>query len=82
MARPTRRSLSASEYTAISSMPLHYAIEGGFSIDDFIVDTTVGTVTCPKGITVSITRTNKAVFGAKCRGCHLRQRCTSRAVAN
>jgi len=72
-----RRSLWANEYTAvIKPMPLNYAIEGGFSIDDFVIDTTAGTVTCPKGIIVTITRTNKAVFGAKCTGCHLRQRCT------
>jgi len=57
-------------------MPLHYAIEGGFSTDDFVIDMTAGTVTCPKGITVRITRTNRAIFGAKCQGCRLRQRCT------
>jgi IS5 family transposase len=73
-----RQSLWANEHTAIiKPMHLHYAIKGGFSIDDFVIDTTAGTVTCPKGITVNITRSNSATFGAKCQGCHLRQRCTT-----
>jgi hypothetical protein len=38
-----------------------------------------GTVTCPNGLTARITRTRKAVFGARCRDCPLRARCTSSA---
>jgi Transposase DDE domain len=50
---------------------------GGFTIDDFTIDTAAGTVTCPNQITVHITRSGAATFGAKCRGCALRQRCTA-----
>jgi IS5 family transposase len=73
-----RAALGAAKHSAIiKPRPLHHAIEGGFSNDHFVVDTAAGTVTCPNGITVKITRTRKAVFGAKCNGCTLRQRCTS-----
>jgi Transposase DDE domain len=34
-------------------------------------------VTCPNGLTARITRTRKATFGARCRDCPLRQRCTT-----
>ena len=72
-----RAALDRVKHTAIiKPMPLHYAIEGGFDIDDFAVDMTAKTVTCPRGITVKITRSSKAVFGAKCNGCTLRDRCT------
>jgi IS5 family transposase len=72
-----RRALEAAEHTAvIKPMPLHHAIEGGFSTDDFVIDTMAGTATCPNGITVKISAGNTAIFGAKCNGCTLRQRCT------
>ena len=72
-----REFLSTSEYTAvIKPMPLHYAIEDGFSIDDFAIDTAGQTVTCPNGITVSISSKRNACFTAKCNGCTLRHRCT------
>ena len=73
-----RRALEAAEHKAmIKPVPLHYAIEGGFSTDDFVIDTmATRTVTCPNGITVKITPGNTAIFGRKCNGCTLRQRCT------
>jgi hypothetical protein len=40
------------------------------------VDETAGTVTCPAGNTRPISRTRVATFGALCRDCPLRQRCT------
>jgi Transposase DDE domain len=44
------------EMTAvIKPPPLRPAVAGGFSLDDFIIDTTAGTVTCPEGVTVTIT---------------------------
>ena len=45
--------------------------------DDFIVDEAGGQVTCPAGHTVAITRTRRAIFGVRCRGCPLRARCTT-----
>ena len=52
---------------------------GGFTLDDFPVDEAAGTVTCPNGLTARITRTRKAIFGARCRGSPLRARCTNSA---
>src|SRR4051794_28825134 len=52
-------------------------VPGGFTLDDFTVDEAAGTATCPNGITRHITRTRHVVFGAACRGCPLRARCTT-----
>jgi hypothetical protein len=38
-------------------------------------------VTCPNGLTARITRTRNVTFGARCRDCPLRARCTSSARA-
>lgn len=73
-----RHHLAERGHTAtIKPIPLRAAVVGGFTIDDFTVDTTAATVTCPNGITTRITRRGTATFGAKCRGCPLRQRCTT-----
>jgi IS5 family transposase len=48
-----------------------------FGRDDFTVDHTAGTVTCPAGVTVAITTAGNAIFGARCITCPVRQRCTS-----
>ena len=40
-----------------------------FHRDDFTIDYTARTVTCPNGVTTHITRTGNATFGARCRGC-------------
>ncbi|MFL6144263.1 MAG: transposase [Labedaea sp.] len=58
-------------------MPVRAPVEGGFSVDDFTVDEHAGTVTCPNGITRPICRTRVATFGAHCRDCPLRARCTT-----
>src|SRR5208282_6062357 len=52
-------------------------VEGGFTIDDFTVDERAGTVTCPAGHTVALSRTRIATFGVSCRDCPLRGRCTT-----
>jgi IS5 family transposase len=57
--------------------PLRPAVEGGFTIDDFVHDPDAETLTCPAGVTRHITRTRKAVFGIACRECPLRARCTN-----
>ena len=61
----------------IKPPPLRPTVPGGFSLDDFTVDETNGQVTCPAGHTRRITATRYVTFGAICRGCPLRQRCTT-----
>ncbi len=74
----TRASLRAGGHTqTIKPIPLRAAVPGGFTKDDFAIDTAAGTVTCPAGQTVTITRTNKAVFGIRCRTCPLASVCTT-----
>jgi hypothetical protein len=48
-----------------------------FHRDDFCIDYTARTVTCRNGITVTSRPHRTATFGAKCRGCPLRSRCTA-----
>jgi hypothetical protein len=55
---------------------LQAPVEGGFTVDDFTVDEQAGTVGCPAGHTRPLSRTRVASFGALCRGCPLRERCT------
>jgi hypothetical protein len=66
----------AGHHRVIKPWPIPTAIAGGFNRDDFVVDTPAGTVTCPAGHTVTITPRRAAVFGVRCRGCPLRERCT------
>ena len=78
---PVRADLKDAEHTAIiKPWPLgrnHRLGDDQFTRDDFTIDYQTGTVTCPNQITVSITATGTATFGAKCRGCPLRVRCTA-----
>ena len=50
-----------------------------FGRDDFTVDHTAGTVTCPAGVIVAITTAGNAIFGRRCGSCPVRHRCTSAA---
>lgn len=54
---------------------------GGFSKDDFIIDTGAATVTCPAGLTVPLRarrrRAAEATFGSACAACPLATRCTT-----
>ncbi|MFD7170004.1 IS1182 family transposase [Streptomyces violascens] len=62
--------------------PLRPAVPGGFTLDDFHVGTTTGTVTCPAGHTTPLGAPagqylqRKAFFGELCTNCRLRDRCT------
>ncbi|WP_327071799.1 IS1182 family transposase [Kitasatospora sp. NBC_01302] len=62
--------------------PLRAAVPGGFTLDDFTIDTTAATVTCPAGHTVPLSdpggrhQQRKATFAGLCTGCPLRERCT------
>jgi transposase len=69
--------IDAGHTAIIKPMPLRPAVTGGFTLDDFTVDENAGTVTCPNGLTRHITARRSVTFGAACRGCPLRQRCTT-----
>jgi hypothetical protein len=58
--------------------PLRPAVDDGFTIDDFQLEN--GQVTCPNGITVTLTRRRTAPFGKRCRCCPVRSRCTKAAA--
>jgi Transposase DDE domain len=74
-----RATLGQAGHTAvIKPRPLKPAVEGGFTLDEFTVDEAAGTVTCPAGITRPITARRTVTFGAACRACPLRHRCTTR----
>ena len=64
----------------IKPWPLRPAVEGGFTIDDFTVieptaDQPGGDL--PERVTRPITPARNVTFGAACRGCPLRARCTT-----
>jgi IS5 family transposase len=61
----------------IKPPPLRAATTSGYTLDDFDIDTTVGTVTCPAGITVTLTPGRRAAFGGYCATCPVRRRCTT-----
>jgi hypothetical protein len=69
----------AGHQAMIKPAPLRPAVPGGFILDEFTVDEQAGTVTCPAGVTRSITKTRAVVFGEACRDCPLRARCTTAA---
>jgi IS5 family transposase len=65
----------------IKPWPLTAAVQGGFTINDFIHTPAdaegTGTVTCPAGVTRAITKARKVTFGVACRDCPLLTRCTT-----
>jgi hypothetical protein len=61
----------------VKPWPTKPAVPGGFDIDDFTVDETAGTATCPAGVTRKISKTRSVTFGVVCRGCPLRAQCTT-----
>jgi len=67
----------AGQLAVIKPKPLQVAVQGGFTVDDFTVDHAAGTVTCPNAITRPVSQTGVATFGALCRTCPLRGRCTT-----
>ena len=67
----------AEHRAAIKPWPLQTAVPGGFNRDDFVVDHAAGTATCPAGHTAKINPGLNAVSKIHCRGCTLRERCTT-----
>jgi len=67
----------AGHQAVIKPKPLRPPVEGGFTAGDFTADEQQGTVTCPAGHTVALSRTRVATFGVLCRNCPLRERCTT-----
>jgi len=62
----------------IKPWPMRAAIEGGFTLDDFTYDDDAATLTCPNGVTRRLSAKRIVTFGVACRGCPLRDRCTTR----
>ena len=60
--------------------PSRPAVEGGFTLDDFTHDPAAATLTCPAGITRAVSTKGTVTYGVACRGCPLRQRCTTAAT--
>ena len=69
----------------IKPPPISTAVPDGYSVDDFDIDYACdpasgefsGEITCPAGVTVTITAKGAARFGANCRRCPQRRRCTT-----
>ena len=73
-----RAALAGAGHAAvIKPGPLQPAVEGGFTLDDFTVDEAAAAVTCPACVTRPISARRNVTFGAACRGCPLRARCTT-----
>jgi IS5 family transposase len=68
---------AAGHHAAVKPFPTPRT--GRFSRDDFVVDPTAATATCPAGHTVAVTPARNAVFGARCAACPLRNQCTTAA---
>lgn len=71
---------TAGHQPLVKPWPVRPAVEGGFTVDDFTVDDHTGTVTCPAGATRPLNTARQVNFGAACRGCPLRDRCTRSAT--
>jgi IS5 family transposase len=78
---PARAALAAAGHTTIiKPWPLARNPNLGddqFTRDDFTIDYTARTVTCPNHKTVPIAAKGSADFGSRCTGCPLRSRCTA-----
>jgi hypothetical protein len=74
----TRAALRAAGHLqTIKPLPLQSAVPGGFTIHDFRIDQSAGTVRCPAGYTAPITNSGQASFARHCKGCPLQARCTT-----
>lgn len=67
----------AGHWAVIKPKPVRPPVQGGFTLHEFTVNPHQGTVTCPAGVTRPITASRNVTFGAACRGCPLREQCTT-----
>jgi Transposase domain (DUF772)/Transposase DDE domain len=70
----------AGDDAVIKPKPVAPAVVGGFTLDDFAVDEGAGTATCPAGHRRAMSPKRTVSFGALCRDCPLRARCTTAAT--
>ncbi len=81
---PVRADLHDAEHTTvIKPWPLARNPRLGddqYTRDDFTIDYDGRTVTCPNQTTVTINARGQARFGARCRDCPVRERCTASAT--
>ena len=77
-----RAAIAAAGDTAVIKprTPRPPAVQGGFTSDEFTIDHQARTATCPARITRPITPSGRVYFGAACRSCPLRPRCTPSAT--
>jgi len=61
----------------IKALPSHPAVRGGFVRDDFVVDHTARTVTCPAGHLARLSGSGVAKFAPHCQRCALKSSCTN-----
>lgn len=81
---PTRTGLEAGEHTAVikpwpQARNRHLGNDQ-YRRDDFTIDYRERTVTCLNGAKVAFNAGGQARFGARCRDCPLRSRCTASAT--
>ncbi len=67
----------AGQVPVIKPWPTRPAVDGGFTMDDFTFDPDAGALTCPAGVTRTLSAKRRVTFGAACQGCPLRARCTT-----
>lgn len=67
----------AGHHAVIKPIPLRSAVPGGFTLDDFDIDSAGRIVTCPAGHRRKLTPGGAVIFGKTCLTCPLRQRCTT-----
>ena len=64
----------------VKPWPIKPAVPGGFTIDDSVYDPAANTLTCPGEITRTPSPKGTVTYGAACRGCPLREQCTTSAT--
>lgn len=73
-----RAALADAGHTAvIKPLPLRTPVPGGFTSDDFTIDFTARTATCPAAHTLPIRASGTVAFEKHCRTCSLASRCTT-----
>ena len=72
--------LAGKQWTAlVKPWPIKPAVQDGFTIDDFVYDAAANTLTCPGDVSRTPSAKGTVTFGAACRGCPVRQQCTTSA---